>query len=329
MDKLVLIFRRKNPKFFSIEKIFNMVAECAAGDFIVEKKEVPFHSGGLLNILKNILFINKQKAEIVHITGDIHYGILGVTGSQSILTIHDCNFLYNYSGLKRKVIKILFLDLPVRRSSIITTISEKSKVEIIEATNCDPGKIMVIPNPVSDDIYFLPRKFPVTGVKVLLVGTTPNKNMERSLKALEGLPVELLILGRLQEKQREVLKNCGLPFKLYENLSDKEVADLYAESDILLYPSLYEGFGLPVIEAQKAGRIVITSDIEPMRSVAGSGAILVDPESVKLIRDSIVTIMQDAGLREKIVSEGFRNVERFDKNRICRQFVDLYRTILS
>jgi glycosyltransferase involved in cell wall biosynthesis len=97
----------------------------------------------------------------------------------------------------------------------------------------------------------------------------------------------------------------------------------------LLYPSLYEGFGLPVIEAQKAGRIVITSDIEPMRSVAGSGAILVDPGSVTSIRDSIVSVMHDTQLREILVSEGFKNVERFDRRRICGQIVDLYREILS
>ena len=113
---------------------------------------MPFTSRGIFSIIFNLLYLSRFKKGLFHITGDVHYAILALPKDRTILTIHDLVFLHTYSGLRRALLKWIFLDLPVKKAKYITTISEKSKQEILDYTNCDPQKILVIPNPV-DPIF--------------------------------------------------------------------------------------------------------------------------------------------------------------------------------
>src|SRR5580704_6957053 len=154
MPDLCLIFRKPTPYFFSIERVFAQVSGNLAGSFKRSKAILPFYSSSLTKIVRNLLFVRTLKADIYHISGDVHYATLALPQRKTILTIHDCVFLNRPPGVKRSLLKWIFLDLPVRYCPVITTISEATKEDIIKYTGCSPEKITVIPNPLNETIYF-------------------------------------------------------------------------------------------------------------------------------------------------------------------------------
>ena len=111
------------------------------------------------------------------------------------------------------------------------------------------------------------------------------------------------------------------------NLSDSEMIEEYKKTDVVSFISLFEGFGMPIIEANKVGRPVITSDIPVLREVAGDAAYFVDPTSVESIRNGFLQLLEDANLRQSLVEKGYENVKRFDVNKIRNQWINLYNSI--
>jgi glycosyltransferase involved in cell wall biosynthesis len=163
----------------------------------------------------------------------------------------------------------------------------------------------------------------------LLAAPERMADLERVVEACEGLDVSLRILGRLTREQHSLLRERGLEFESFENLSRAEVVTLYQECDLVLFSSLYEGFGMPILEGQAVGRPVLTSDRSPMREVAGGGALLVDPEDVNSIRDGLEKLLRDPELREELVERGFENVKHYTAEAVASQYADLYREVVQ
>jgi glycosyltransferase involved in cell wall biosynthesis len=107
------------------------------------------------------------------------------------------------------------------------------------------------------------------------------------------------------------------------------MADLYRKADLVSFVSTYEGFGLPIIEAQATGRPVLTSGLHSMPEVAGDGAWFVDPFDVESIRSGFRALLGERTLRERLVAAGLRNVKRFDPRTVARQYSDLYREVAA
>jgi glycosyltransferase involved in cell wall biosynthesis len=306
----------------------------AKGDAAFEKVEMPFTSRGIFSIIFNLLYLSRFKKGLFHITGDVHYAILALPKDRTILTIHDLVFLHTYSGLRRALLKWIFLDLPVKKAKYITTISDKSKQEILDYTHCDPEKILVIPNPVdpifatSTSLNFSqPPSTPSTPSILLFLGTKPNKNLELTIAALFGLDLHLRIIGETTRKQEEMLAKFKINYSVVFSISPEQLVDEYHNAAIILFPSTYEGFGLPVIEGFQAERPVITSNISPMKDVAGDAAIHVDPYSVASIREGVINLLSSYQRQMELVEAGKEKVVNYQPAFIAGLYQNLWRKI--
>jgi glycosyltransferase involved in cell wall biosynthesis len=324
MMNVIYLFRKRNPLFFSIEKVF----DCLFRTSLINFKKASYCVPNFGINFGNLFFIraraNEFKTEIFHVTGDIHYAVLVLPKQRTVLTIHDCVFLRQERGLKRWLLKQILLTLPVRRCKYITTISAKTKNEIIENTGCDPEKILIIPNPVSEELYYSEKKFEKECPRILFIGTTPNKNLERCCAALNGIRCHLIILGVLNEMQTSQLSANGISFEAVSGLTDKDVANLYCSVDIILYPSLYEGFGLPVIESFQAGRVIVCSDISPIKDIAMNGGCLVDPYDIQSISKGIKKVIEDDEYRNGLIRNGFSIVKEYNSHAIAEKYIRVY-----
>jgi glycosyltransferase involved in cell wall biosynthesis len=328
--KLALVFRKRNPLFFSIERVFEIVEKPLQGLLPVEFVQVPQKG---INFGNLIFLWNKQKQirgdkPLFHVTGDIHYAVFALPRSRTILTIHDCVFMENYTGIKRWVLKKLLLDWPISYSKYITAISEKTKNDIIKLTGCKPEKIRVIPNPVAEQIYYEEKTFNKKKPVLLFLGSTANKNLDRVIPAIKGINCHLHIVGKPTDAQRETLKNSGVDHSIEYGITDLELANRFINADIILFPSLYEGFGLPVIEGYKAGRVVLTSDISPLKEVASDAACLVDPTSVLSIRKGVLQLIENDSYRENLIQKGFKVTQQYMPEQVALQYFNLYQEVM-
>jgi glycosyltransferase involved in cell wall biosynthesis len=327
--KKVCLLSRRPGRFFSIERIFNQLKPLLSEFISVDEWRAEYSRFAPRELLANIRSAKKCRADIYHVTGDIHYIVCALPRSRTLLTIHDCVFLYSTTGIKRRLLKWLLLDLPVRRCRLITTISDATKRDILEYTGCPPEKLVVIPDPIPGGISFIPAPFKSAQPSILFVGTTINKNLLRTAEALEDIRCSLDIIGPLSPEQIEALSGFRIQYTAYSGLTDEEMAERYASADLVLFPSTFEGFGLPIVEGQQAGRPVITSDLSPMNETAGGAACLVNPFETSSIREAVLRVIGDADYRGQLVSEGFRNVARFSPETIARQYIECYRKLLN
>jgi len=125
---------------------------------------------------------------------------------------------------------------------------------------------------------------------ILFVGITDNKNLIRTAEALGGIPCRLHIVGKLSPRKRGPDSSWHPVYVLFGAFRRRNGGTICRRRPVL-FPSTFEGFGLPIVEGQKAGRPVITSDLSPMRETAGAGACLVDPYDSTSIRQGVLRIM--------------------------------------
>jgi glycosyltransferase involved in cell wall biosynthesis len=291
--------------------------------------QCPFESRGVWRRLANLIAAATVRADITHITGDVHYLALVLRKRRTVLTIHDCISLERTQGWRRAILRLFWYTLPIRRSGAVVAISECAKRQILSHVACSAEKIRVIHDCVSAEFGRSDKVFDRDCPRILFVGTTPNKNLERTIESLAGIECRLIIIGRLSADQQRKLEQHRVPHELKVDLSDEALRLEYERSDMLLFPSTYEGFGLPIIEAQTVGRPVVTSNVSSMPEVAGAGACLVDPWNPDSIRQGVLRVVRDDSYRDQVVAEGFQNVRRFRPEAVANQYAKLYREMVA
>ena len=286
-----------------------------------------FESRGLWRRLYNIIQVSLYQGDVNHIAGDVHYVALLLKPGRTLLTVLDCVSLERLKGWRRALLLLFWYWLPAKRCAMISVISESTKSELLKYVRCSPSKIRIVYCPVDD--IFTPDPKPFCGEMpcILQVGTGQNKNLFRVAEALCGIPCHLRVVGRLSDEQREVLLANQVEYSSVIGISDEQMVQEYRACDMLVFASTYEGFGLPIVEAQATGRPVVTSNVYSMPEVAGDAACLVDPFSIDGIRQGILRIIQNDDYRAELIRKGLKNIERFRPAVIASQYIDIYQEL--
>ena len=330
------LFRKKRDLGnFSIEQSFAEVkAAWPDAEKLPDCHEVSKFSEGLINRLRIVRETKSIKTDLLHITGDINFAALAWpkwrrNRPKVALTIHDIGFLHDFTSLKRWLIRLFWVQLPLRCIDHLVTVSEATKRAVLsEAPWFPTDKITVIPTVVSQ--HFTPRKKQPSNPKpvALHIGLAENKNLKRHAEALEGMDVHLKIIGEPSSQDFALLERHNIDFSWQSKLTDKEMQEAYATSDFLLFASTLEGFGMPIIEAQMIGLPVITSEVDPMREVAGDAALLCDPLDTDSIRASIEGVTGNPEKREDIIKKGFVNYNKYAPATSAAMLSELYERLL-
>ncbi|NLR90499.1 glycosyltransferase [Flammeovirga agarivorans] len=323
--KVNLFYRKKRKYAYSIEELFKSISKKLT-NYNSIKIELPYSKASMKEIYLNCLFCIKYFNKLNHVTGDVHY-IVPFLGSKTILTIHDVKSILQGNFISYSIKKLFWFWLPILFAKKITVISNFTKKEVLKIAPWAKKKITIIPNPINFRYLSQIKKQQNVKFTVLIIGTKTNKNLTRIFNSLKSLDLKLNIIGNLSKEQKTLAKDLKLNYTNYQNLNYKEVLEIYSKSDLLCFPSIYEGFGMPILEAQAIGIPVLTSNLSPMKDIAGESALLVNPYSIKNIRECIIRIIESPILQEELIIKGKENVLRYDIHAIAKQYENLYKEI--
>ena len=237
-----------------------------------------------------------------------------------------------------------------RRARKVITISESSARDIESLYGLPREHIVVIPCGVSDDFRPASDKTAMTQLRrrlglttdrfILFVGgADPRKNHQTLLKAYARRLVQLkayslVLVGDSVHRFgnfMDTIRAYGLDGRAVcaGRLSVADLRVLYSHADLFVFPSVYEGFGMPVLEAMACGAPVITSNTTALPEVAGEAAMLVNPEDAEALAEAILQVLEDAALREKMRAKGFERVKQFIWERAAHQTMAVYRELCA
>jgi len=322
--------RKPLPRYFSVERLFADIRGAFPADINCKVIVSRYPSQGVLPRIFNTLEAAFRQGDVNHITGDVHFLVLLLKKKKTLLTVLDCGIVTRRpKGIGRSLLKLFWYTLPVRRCAVVAAISEFTKTELIELTGCDAERVRVVHVPLGKSFQPSPRPFRLECPRLLHLGTSDNKNLDRSIEALKGIPCHLHIVGNPSSAQRAALDRNGIAYTADASLTDDQVLEAYRDCDVVLFPSTYEGFGMPIIEGQAIGRVVVAGNVCSMPEVAGGAACLVDPFDVQAIRAGVVRVIEDPEYRAELIHKGFVNAARFSPASIAAQYAQIYRELES
>jgi len=327
----VSFFLRKDVygENYSLEKYFReLFVNHNNKNFVFNLKICPVTSTNILNRIYLIFCAYFQQGDINHICGDINFISTLLNKKKTIITLSDNYSMIRLKGLKKILYYIFWLKLALYKCNKIISISTKTSKEILKYFPKYKKKIIKID--ICIQKIFKKKLKEIKSIpQILIIGTAANKNFYNSISAISKINSEVLIIGKLDQQKLLLLKKLKVKYNNYLNLSDHEVYKVYCKSDILLFASTYEGFGMPILEAQAVGRPVITSNIEPLTYVGGKGALYVNPASVQSIKLALKELISNNALRKKLIINGLDNIKRFSVQAILQQHYDCYKAIMS
>jgi glycosyltransferase involved in cell wall biosynthesis len=327
----VVYFQRKPRKAgnFSIESYFENLRKFLPTRMQASVLISRFESNGFFKRFYNALEAVFRQADINHITGDVHFLAIFLRKRKTILTVHDVAFIENAFGLKRKILQFFWLTLPARKVAYITTVSLSTKNQLLKFIPFfPPDKIFVIPVFIGSIFQPYPKPFNKEKPVILQLGTAFNKNIPRLAQALQGINCQLNIIGVVSEDLHQVLKKYEISYSVFMYLSEAEVLEQYMNCDIVALISTYEGFGMPIVEANAVERPIITSNLLSMPEVAAGAACLTNPYDCDEMRKSILLVIENDSYRQELIENGRKNKLRFMPESIVGSYMEVYEKII-
>ena len=270
---------------------------------------------------------------------------------RSIVTIHDLSTLLHPEKHRSRLVRRARVRLPVavRLAKMIITPTESVKREVCDYFGVKPSKVAAIPSAARRNFQPLAlrqtaeirKRLRIEDDFLLFVGTLePRKNLLTLLKALAqilsetSLRPQLVIAGGegwLMDETFSFINKSGIAdrLRLTGYLGDEDLCALYSSCRIFIYPSLYEGFGLPPLEAMACGAPVIAGRIPALQETLGDAARLVEPTDVAALTKSITELWEDERPRQRLAAMGKQRVEQFSWGKTAQLTLDVYREVLS
>lgn len=247
-----------------------------------------------------------------------------------VVTVHDLTHLRFYSRFHAAYYNHYLKPL-YRRCSAIVCVSDYTRREFLDWSGMSPDKVSVVYNSV-DQAYFENQEASRFAYRYVLYPGNHRgyKNLERLISAFAAstLPqqdIHLVMTGSLNQSLVEHAMRLGVVSKLHflGRVNDEDLPKLYKGALLVAFVSLYEGFGLPIVEAMASGVPVLTSDVSAMPEVAGNAARIVDPYSIEAIADGLNDLTGDDVLRQDLIGKGREQVARFDWDRSAKTLWDI------
>ena len=326
-DEFVLFFRQEIPG-----ELLDCPYEC---------RVIPPHHQFFSEQITLLDQINKSKLDLFHSTG--FAGPVFYTGKK-IHTVHDASVFIFPESMKsfQKLYWKYLLKLSLQTSIGVLTVSNSSKDGISKYYGIPHSKIDVIHLAADQDFTMIlederlqnTRKMLGIPEKFFLMVSTlePRKNHLRAIQAFSRYQIDhpeysLVLVGRrgwLFEPIFTEICNLGIQKKVVflDNITNQQLVDLYNLAKLLVYPSIYEGFGFPILEAMACGCLVLTSNVSSMPEIAGDAAIYVDPYSVDSIFHGMVEAMSSNSKR--LVNSGLQRAKEFSWNKVAQQTQQAY-----
>lgn len=292
----------------------------------------------------------RARADLLH---EPHYVLPPLTRCRTVVTIHDCIHLRFPEYLPSRAAFVYahaMIRLAARKADRVLTVSDASKRDILHYTGVAPEKVVVVHNgldarfataPDAEAMDRVRQRFQLDHPFVLYVGNIkPHKNLERLIAAFASMradgpeSLKLVVIGD------ETSKHPGLRQAVHRHRLDKHVrffgfqpaatlVTFYRLARAFVFPSLYEGFGLPPLEAMANETPVVTSNLSSLPEVAGDAALLVDPYDVASIAEGIRRAVTDEPLRQQLIAKGRARAREFSWARAAADTLAVYREVLG
>ena len=294
-----------------------------------------------LNQYSSINYLKTGDFDIVHPTYYNPYFYKYIKNKPSVVTFHDLiheKFSSQYDFLARDNQTVLNKQEILKSSSTLIAVSETTKNDLIEIYDIQPERINVIGLGNSISPQFIEKKADVGRQQYLLyVGNRQAyKNFSFFLEAVASILIEFDLLlvcaggGNFNNEEQHQIEKMSLKSHVqHQAITDTSIASLYGNAFAFVFPSLYEGFGIPVLEAFACGCPCILSTGGSLPEVGGDGAIYFDPIDADSLKNTIITMLNDSALRQDCIAKGRKRLDVFNWDITCKQTVKLYQSILS
>ncbi len=314
---------------------------------VFEKKPSTFFYLKFYNLWRQKGIVNDLKKDNITLfhglSGELPAGLRS-KNIKSIVTIHDLIFVrypHLYSFFDRKIHFYKFKKA-AQQADLVIAISEQTKNDIIEFLKIEPSKIKVIyqgchaafKEDYSEKEYKeVTTKFGLPEKFLLNVGTIEaRKNILLAVKAIKNIDTTLVIVGNETSYAKEIKdyiaqNNLENKVLFLKNVSIKELSILYKLAQVFIYPSLYEGFGIPIIEALYSKTPVITTHCGVFPEAGGPNSVYINPTSVDEMEKAILKLLQNEDLCEEITRKGWEFVQKFNDENIANEIIGVYKSL--